>query len=205
MPETEYESAFWNERYNRAEFVYGTEPNDFLRAEAGRIKPAGRVLCLAEGEGRNAVYLARQGLQVTGVDGSQEGLKKLDKLAAENKVTIETVCADLADFDMGVAQWDAIVSVWCHLPQPLRRQVHAQCVRALKHSGVLLLEAYTPHQLQFKTGGPQVVEMMMTADALREEFSGLDFLLLHEIEREIHEGPGHGGKSAVVQVVARKP
>lgn len=194
----------WDERYSAEGFFYGSEPNDFLRSQAGRIRPRGDVLCLAEGEGRNAVFLAAQGLNVTAVDGAQAGLTKLKSLAAQKHTSVETVCADLADFDMGLEKWDAIVSVWCHLPQALRADVHARVVKALKPGGVFILEAYTPRQLQFKTGGPPVVELLMTLEALKTELAGMDFLHGTEIDRMIHEGRGHEGQSAVVQIVARR-
>ncbi|MFO1471547.1 MAG: class I SAM-dependent methyltransferase [Turneriella sp.] len=194
----------WDERYSAEGFFYGNEPNDFLRSQAGRIRPRGGVLCIAEGEGRNAVFLAAQGLSVTAVDGSQVGLTKLKGLAAQKHTSVATLCADLADFDMGTEKWDAIVSIWCHLPQPLRRDVHSQVVTALKPGGVFILEAYTPRQLQFKTGGPPVVELLMTLEALKAELGGLDFLHAVEIDRVIHEGRGHEGQSAVVQIVARR-
>lgn len=196
----------WNERYREAGFAYGTEPNEFLVENAERyLPPGGEVLCLAEGEGRNAVYLATLGFRVTGVDGSSVGLEKARDLAARRGVSIDTVVADLADYDLGRARWDGVVSIWCHLPPPLRRRVHGAVADALRPGGVLLLEAYTPEQLTFKTGGPPVAEMMMTLDGLREELTGLDLLEGVEKHRTIHEGAYHDGMSAVVQVVARKP
>lgn len=201
-PKTDF--ALWDERYSAEGFFYGNDPNDFLRSQAGRIRPRGDVLCLAEGEGRNAVFLAGQGLNVTAVDGSQVGLTKLKGLAAQKHTSVETICADLADFDMGREKWDAIVSVWCHLPQTLRADVHARVVKALKPGGVFILEAYTPRQLQYKTGGPPVVELLMTLEALKSELVGMDFLHGVEIDRMIHEGRGHEGQSAVVQVSARR-
>lgn len=194
----------WDQRYSADEPFYGSEPNDFLRSQTPRIVPGGKVLCLAEGYGRNALFLALGGLHITAVDGSQVGLSTLEKQATEKHLSVETVCADLADFDMGIEKWDAIVSIWCHLPQPLRAGVHARSVKALKHGGVFILEAYTPRQLQFKTGGPPVVEMLMTLEALRTELQGLEILHGVEIDRDIHEGRGHEGKSAVVQITARK-
>jgi SAM-dependent methyltransferase len=194
----------WDERYSSEGFFYGSEPNDFLRAEAQRISAGGSVLCLAEGEGRNAVYLARQGFAVTAVDGSSVGLEKLNQLATEHGVTVATVCADLADFEMGTDKWNAIVSVWCHLPPALRIDVHKRVVAALKPGGLLILESYTPRQLQYKTGGPPVAEMMMTLESLKAELGPLEFLHSADLDRVIHEGRGHEGNSAVVQVVARK-
>lgn len=195
----------WDQRYGEPGFAYGTEPNDFLVESVDHVTPRGAVLCLAEGEGRNAVYLARRGHEVTGVDGSPVGLEKARALAEQHGVAIHTVVADLADYDLGVARWDAIISIWCHLPPALRARVHRAVVAALRPGGVVVLEAYTPDQLAYKTGGPPVAEMMMTLAGLREELAGLDFVVGREVVREVHEGKYHDGTSAVVQVVARKP
>jgi SAM-dependent methyltransferase len=200
--------AFWDSRYGEEGFAYGTNPNDFLLAQASQISAScGTVLCLAEGEGRNAVFLAEQGHAVTGVDSCDVGLAKARALAQERGVEsrLTTVTCDLADYDLGVNKWDCIVSIFAHLPQPLRTKVHAAAVVSLKSGGVLILEAYTPKQLEFKTGGPQTVDMAMTLDDLKVEFSGLDFVVAEEKVREVHEGKYHNGTSAVVQIIGRKP
>ncbi len=194
----------WDERYGKDMFHYGTEPNDFLRAHAADLPAGGQVLCIGEGEGRNAVFLAQQGFAVTAVDGSAVGLQKLQRLAAERGVAVTTVVADLSTHSLGDATWDAVVAIWVHLPSTLRGRVHRAAVRALRPGGVFLLESYTPRQLAFGTGGPQQVDMLPTAAGLREELAGLDPVILHEIERDVHEGAGHAGMSAVVQVLARK-
>ncbi len=194
----------WDQRYDTDQYIYGTKPNDFLAAQIDALPSAGKVLCLADGEGRNGVFLASRGHRVTSVDASAVGLNKARQLAASMDVEIETIVADLAQFDLGQGRWDAIVSIYCHLPPSLRQQVHAAAVQALAPGGVMLLEAYTPAQLQYRTGGPPVEALMMTADGLRQEFEGLDFEILHEIERDVVEGVGHKGHAAVVQVVARK-
>ncbi len=195
----------WDERYSEPGFAYGTQPNDFLAANAERYFPKnGEILSLAEGQGRNAVFLARRGFRTTGVDSATVGLEKAQELARKNGVAIQTILADLAIFDLGAARWDGIVSIWCHLPVDLRAALHRSVVVALKPGGVFLLEAYTPKQLQYNTGGPSTVELMMTLASVRLELAGLDFLEAKETIREVHEGSYHDGKSAVLQVVARK-
>jgi len=194
----------WNERYCEAGFAYGTQPNDFVAAEAHRI-PQGRVLDLGAGEGRNGVWLAEQGHSVLCVDGSDVGLAKARALAKERGVAIDTEVADLAAYAIAPGAFTGIVSSWCHLPLPLRAKVHAACVAGLEPGGVFVLEAYTPAQLELGTGGPKDVAMLPTLAQLREELKGLDFEVGVEREREVHEGRFHGGRSAVVQVVARKP
>lgn len=195
----------WDARYAEAGFAYGTEPNDFLRAEATRLAPGSRVLCLAEGEGRNAVFLAGLGHTVHAVDGSAVGLQKASALAASRGVALSTEVADLADWDPGEARWDAIVSIWAHLPPPIRAALHRRVVNALAPGGLLLLEAYTPEQVALGTGGPPSAAMMMTPEGLRSELTGLVFERLEALEREVSEGRYHQGRSAVLQAVARKP
>jgi SAM-dependent methyltransferase len=194
---------FWNERYSAEEYAYGTAPNDFLAEVANRIPP-GRVLCLAEGEGRNAVFLAEKGYQVVGVDASPVGLEKARRLAASRGVEVETIVADLANFDIAPDSWSGIVSIWAHLPPPVRKRLHRQAVDGLVEGGAFVLEAYTPAQLAFGTGGPPVAELMMDLKSLREELAGLDFVIAREMERDVREGMFHGGRSAVVQILAFK-
>ena len=194
----------WDERYSGEDYVYGTEPNDFLASVTDGL-PGGKALCLADGEGRNGVWLAGRGLDVTAVDSSSVGLAKAERLAAKRGVEINTVHADLADYEIGPAAWDVVVSIFCHLPPPLRRAVHAAVVAGLKPGGMFVLEAYTPAQLEYRTGGPSAVELMMTLDTLREELAGLEFIRGMELERVVREGEYHDGKGAVVQVLARKP
>lgn len=196
-------TGFWDERYGQAEYAYGVEPNDFVVEVAGRIPP-GRVLCLAEGEGRNAVYLAGRGHDVLAVDQSAVGLDKARRLAAERGVTIATAQADLATWPIPAASFAGIVSVWAHMPSAIRRPVHAAVVRALVPGGVFVLEAYTPDQIALGTGGPRDPDLLMTLDGLRAELRGLDLEIGREVVREVHEGPWHQGTSAVVQILARR-
>lgn len=195
----------WDARYSESGWAFGTEPNDFLREQAPRLSPRSRVLTLAEGEGRNAVHLAMLGHDVTGVDLSRVGLEKAATLAQRRGVRISTVVGDLATFEMGDVAWDAIVSIFAHVPPEVRRPLHARVVRALRPGGLLLLEAYTPAQLDRGTGGPGDPGKLMTLAGLRVELAGLEFELAHERDRDVVEGRYHSGRSAVVQVVARKP
>ena len=194
----------WDARYGEPGFAYGTTPNDFL-ASAASFFQSGPILCLAAGEGRNAVWLARQGFEVTAVDSSSVGMEKAQQLAADHGVTIEAVVADLAQWDIGTARWGGIVAIFCHLPPPLRRQVHASVVRGLAPGGVLVLEAYTPAQLEHRTGGPPVAALLVGEEELRAELGGLRFERLEETVRPVHEGRFHHGDAAVVQAIAHKP
>lgn len=194
-------SQFWDDRYRADAFAYGREPNEFLRAEAHRI-PQGRVLCLAEGEGRNAVFLAGLGHQVTAVDFSTEGLRKAERLARERDVEITTTHADLADYEPEQGAFTGVVAIFAHLPPSTRRRVHGWIHRALAPGGVFVLEAYTPAQLAFDTGGPRDAALLMTLAGLRDELASLTLEVGREVERDIDEGIFHAGRSATVQLVA---
>ena len=193
----------WDERYRAEEYAYGRTPNEFLEANVNSI-PKGKVLSLAEGEGRNAVFLAKQGYSVTAVDASLVGLSKARKLAEENGVVVEFVQADLGDYDLGENKWDGIVSIFCPLPSSIRKQLYQKVEAGLKQSGVFLLEAYTPDQLKHGTGGGNSVDVMQTTESLRLELPGLRFSHLVELERDVIEGVYHTGIGAVVQAIASK-
>lgn len=193
----------WDDQYSTDKYLFGVEPNDFLKANAGQLKP-GNVLCLAEGEGRNAVYLAKLGFNVTAVDLSAVGLEKARRLAAENGVEIKTIRADLNDFVIQPNRWDNIVSIFCHLPPALREKVHAAAAAGLTKGGVFLLEAYTARQLDMPgIGGPPIPELMFSAEMLRRDFPSLENVHAAEVEREVNEGSKHHGPAAVVQFIAR--
>lgn len=196
--------AFWDQRYASDGFAYGTAPNDFLVQMAPRIRAGGRVLCLAEGEGRNAVWLAQQGLQVTAVDVSERGMRKAMALARRVRVAIDCVVADVTRFDLGVERWDAIVSIFLHLPPKPRAALHARCFAALKPGGVYLYESYGSEQLRFGTGGPKEPELLPTLADVLGELHG--FCIEHRFEgvRDVREGRLHFGEGYVVQVVAAK-
>lgn len=194
----------WDERYSAEEYVYGTEPNDFLAEHFDKI-PKGSVLCLAEGEGRNAVFLARHGYTVIAVDSSAVGLEKARRLAEKSAVDIRTIVTDLADFKIQPGSLEGVVSIFCHIPKVTRQGLHRDIITGLKPGGVLILEAYTPAQLEFGTGGPATDELTMILSDLFSELAGLEILLAREIERDIIEGIYHTGRGAVVQLIAKKP
>lgn len=194
----------WDQRYSAEEYAYGKDPNEFLANSAGNI-PKGKVLCIAEGEGRNAVHLATLGYEVVAVDSSAVGLEKARKLAQERGASIQTIVADLANFEIEPQSWDGVVSIFAHLPPPVRKQLHKKIVAGLRHNGVLILEAYRPAQLNYKTGGPPTEEFMMTLQGLEEELRGLKFEYAAELDRNVVEGRFHTGLGAVVQLIGRKP
>lgn len=194
----------WDERYSSEEYIYGKDPNEFLANVVGKI-PKGKVLCVAEGEGRNAVFLAEQGYEVVAVDSSAVGLEKARKLAEERGVSIQTIVCDLAQFDIKPESWDGVVSIFAHVPPQVRKELHKKIVNGLRSGGVLILESYRPDQLKYKTGGPPSAELMMTLEGLEQELKGLDFDYGVELDRDVVEGKFHTGKGAVVQIIGVKP
>jgi 2-polyprenyl-3-methyl-5-hydroxy-6-metoxy-1,4-benzoquinol methylase len=196
----------WDERYGGSSYAYGTEPNEFLVSSAPFLNPKSKVLCIADGEGRNSVWLASLGHSVTAVDISTVGLAKCRKLATEKGVDdlISTVHADLSEYSFSPESYDAIISIFCHLMPSLRVTVHRNCVQALKRGGIIILEAYTPQQLSKGTGGPRERDLLMTAEDLSHDFQGTDVIRLDEKERDVYEGLYHTGHSSVVQLIAKK-
>jgi SAM-dependent methyltransferase len=197
------DSSFWDERYKGEGWTYGREPNDFLRAEASRFAPGSTLLCLAEGEGRNSTFLAGLGHHVTALDFSAQALKKAGQLAEERGVKLALLQADLSTWEPPAASFDGVISIFCHLPSPIRAALHTRIVKALRPGGLLVLESYRPAQLELKTGGPRDLSMLPSLADLERELDGLTFVVGREVEREIHEGALHSGMSATVQVVAR--
>ena len=194
---------FWNEKFANTEYAYGTEPNEFLAASVAKLKP-GAALSLAEGEGRNAVWLAQQGFTVSSIEQSEKGVAKTLRLALQRGVIVMAERGELETFHIQPNSWDLIVSIYAHTPQELRRKLHRQVVAGLKPGGVFILEAYTPAQIPNNTGGPKDASLMPTAELLRSELNGLVFDHIAEVERDVVEGSLHTGTAHVVQVVAHR-
>ncbi len=220
----------WNQRYSAAEgYLFGTAPNAWLARHAN-VWPAGqRVLCVADGEGRNSVWLAQQGLRVEAFDIAEVGLTKARRLAAERGVTVDFQLADVDGFawpkeprcpevqreaGAGAAQageysaddrYDGIAAIFVQFADPaLRARLFERMQAALKPGGRLILQGYTPKQLEYKTGGPPQVEHLYTETLLRGAFAGMDIEVLDSYEAELDEGSGHRGRSALIGLVARK-
>lgn len=193
----------WDERYSVQGFFYGQDPNDFLRLCAPHLPKASQVLSLGEGEGRNARHLLSLGHHLVCVDGSQVARDKALKFCKPYQDRLDYRVEDLA-FSEWNEGFDAVVSIWCHLPSRLRRQVHGAALRALKPGGLFILEAYRPEQIPLGTGGPKDVDMLMTENSVREELPGLDFIILQDCLRVVREGEGHQGRSATLQLLGRR-
>lgn len=198
-------TGFWNARYAEAGFAYGTEPNAFLVSQQHRFHPGMKALAVADGEGRNGVWLAQQGLKVLSVDASEVGLDKAAQLAADRGVPLRTECVELTAWKWPEAEFDVVVAIYIHFPPDVRARMHRAMWQALRPGGVLILEAFTPEQLHYKSGGPPVAEMLYTADKLRIDFAGTDIVLIEECVTDLAEGRYHRGPAAVVRLVARRP
>jgi SAM-dependent methyltransferase len=195
----------WNRRYAGADYLFGTAPNDWLREHAGVWKPGDRVLSVADGEGRNSVWLASRGLQVDAFDISDVGVAKARRLAAEHGVSVNFAVADGDGYAWPVAACDGVVAIFIQFADPaLRERLFARMVKSLKPGGFLVLQGYTPRQLEFRTGGPSQPSHLYTESLLRSAFAGLDILHLRDFEAEVAEGQGHRGRSALMGLVARR-
>jgi len=196
----------WDERYAAPEFVFGEQPNAFLRSCAPRLRPGMRALALADGEGRNGVWLAQQGLDVVSVDISARGQQKALDLAARRGVAMDVRLADLAHWDWPENEFDLVAAIFIQFAGPeFRDRMFGKIKRTLKPGGLLLLEGYRPEQLEYGTGGPPVAENMYTPAMLRDAFSDFEILDLRAYDADIQEGVGHSGISALIDLVARKP
>jgi len=199
------ETEFWNARYREEDYAYGEQPNTFLEAHAGLFEKGQSILSLAEGEGRNGVFLARQGCRVTGVDFSTAGRDKAMQLARKHGVALCYALADLTTYDMGENAWHGIVSIFCHLSTEERGGLFAAVKKALEPGGSFLLESYNKHQLSHGTGGPRDAGHLLALSEVSASFADWDIQLAREIERDVREGPYHHGLSAVTQFIAHKP
>jgi cyclopropane fatty-acyl-phospholipid synthase-like methyltransferase len=194
----------WDERFSQHEPVYGEAPNSFLAAQAARFQPGMELLAPADGYGRNGIWLAKQGFKVHTVDLSLVGVERARKSAQAAGVAMIIEQADLATWNWPVNHFDGVFAIFLHLPPPDRAKVHAFMLRAAKPGGLIILEAFSPAQLRHTSGGPKQVELLYTAEILRQDFFPAEPLLLEEIETHIAEGHMHSGHAAVVQALFRK-
>ncbi len=195
----------WNERYSKAGYLFGTEPAQFLRDHAGYLTAGAKVLAVADGEGRNSVFMAQNGLDVVAMDGSYIAIEKARALAMARDVKVDFVEADIAHWDWAEGQYDLVVAVFIQFVGPEQRdQIFAGMKRTLKPGGVLMLHGYTPEQIELGTGGPPQIENMYTVEMLQKAFSDFEVRELRAYERHVDEGEGHSGTSALIDLVARK-
>jgi SAM-dependent methyltransferase len=199
-------TQFWNERFDKKEFIFGKEPNEYLVEQAALyLKPNSSVLCIADGEGRNGVWLAKQGMQVTGFDVSDIALAKANQFAADNDVNIQYSLCDTDGFDWQANSYDAVIGIFIQFADPdMRARIFKQVHQALKPGGLFILQGYTPKQLEYKTGGPSLIEHLYTEQMIRELSQDFEVLDLQCYEKELSEGARHTGMSALLGMVAKK-
>ncbi|MCW1966395.1 class I SAM-dependent methyltransferase [Polynucleobacter sp.] len=199
-------TQFWNERFDQEEFIFGKEPNEYLVEKARQhLKVNDKVLCIADGEGRNGVWLAKQGMHVVGFDASDIALAKAKKFAQENHVQVDYSFSDTDSFDWQVNEYDAVVGIFIQFADPaMRERIFRQTYQTLKPGGIFILQGYTPKQLEYKTGGPSLIEHLYTEDLIRDLAKDFTILELTSYEKELSEGPRHTGMSAILGLVARK-
>ncbi len=197
----------FDDRYREPDYHYGTEPNAFLVSQAARLKPGMKALLPGDGEGRNGVWLARHGLEVTTFDPSPFGVEKANKLASDNGVQIDARCAGVESWDWKEGAFDVVGLFFIHLPAELRRPAHAHALRTLKPGGIVILETFSPHQIEMRkkgaAGGPKELERLFSAEMLREDFKGARFHVLEEMEADFN-GHAHNGRCGVVRMVAER-
>ena len=195
----------WDDRFATEEYIFGTDPNAFLARQAPRLPKSGAALAIADGEGRNGVWLAQQGLTVTAVDGSAVGIAKSARLAKSRGVQLTHVQADLTDWEIPTGAFDVIVGIFFQFADPIvRARLFAGFRNGLKPGGLLILEGYSPKQLDYRTGGPSELDHLYTRELMESSFAGMEFLELKEYDAVLNEGARHSGMSAVIDLVARK-
>lgn len=199
---------FWDDRYKTEEYVYGKEPNEYLKSQLQKL-PAGTILFPAEGEGRNAVYAAKLGWNVSAFDISPEGKKKAMRLAEGNNVTIDYRVGDLQGVNYRDGQFDAIAMIYNHFPPEIMSSYHQSFDRFLRKGGYIIFEAFSKRHIEYnskdeRVGGPKDVDMLYSVDEIKSWYRNYDFLELAEIEIDLNEGNYHFGKGSVVRCFGRK-
>jgi len=199
-------TQFWNQRFNQEEFIFGKEPNEYLALQTRNyLKPNAKVLCIADGEGRNGVWLAKQGMQVVGFDTSDIALKKAKQFARDNQVEVEYSFSDTDGFTWHEIAYDAVIGIFIQFADPqMRERIFQQTHKALKPGGIFILQGYTPKQLEYKTGGPSLIEHLYTEEMIRDLAKEFQILDLCCYEKELNEGARHAGMSALLGLVAKK-
>jgi ubiquinone/menaquinone biosynthesis C-methylase UbiE len=200
---------FWDLRYSEEEYAYGIEPNEFLKHTLQRFSPKGRILLPAEGEGRNAVYAAKRGLEVTAFDISMEGKRKAEKLAEVNKVDVHYLLGDVEELTFEENSFDVVALIFAHFNSEFRSAYHRKLMSFLKPGGLVIFEAFSKNHLKFnmtnpEAGGPKDIRMLLNTEEIKQDFSGFHIIELKEVEVNFNEGKYHKGKSSVIRFLGRK-
>ncbi|MDP3404253.1 MAG: class I SAM-dependent methyltransferase [Brevundimonas sp.] len=204
--DTEAARQFWNGRYDRPDYLFGEAPNAFLVSQSARLMPGLGALAIADGEGRNGVWLAERGLSVTTTDIAPRAVEKALALAARRGVSLDAQVTDLEHWDWPEAAFDVIVAIFIQFAPPAARdRLFARMKAAVRPGGLILMQGYRPEQIAYGTGGPRQVENLYTEALLRHAFAGYDILHLELHDSDVSEGDGHAGRSALIDLVARRP
>lgn len=195
---------FWNARFAEEMLAYGEAPNAFVEQEAHRLPAGGRILLPGDGQGRNSIWLARHGFDVSCVDWSKTGLQRAQTLAARHAVSIEPICVDLAAWIWPEGEYDGVVAIHLHLPPATRLMVHRAMLRALNPGGLLLLEAFDLEQINYSSGGPNRLDMLYSAEMLAEDFAEGEILTLERAKIVLDEGPYHQGPAEVIRAIVQR-
>lgn len=196
----------WDQRYATDAYIYGTAPSAFLERSADLLVPGQEALAVADGEGRNSVFMAQKGLQVTAMDNSAVGLEKARRLADSKGVDVESRLADLKTWEWTSAKYDVVAAIFIQFADPaFRAEIFDGIERTLKPGGLLLLHGYTPSQIELGTGGPSKAENLYSKEFLADRFGDWNIIRLEEYRAELHEGTGHSGPSALIDLIARRP
>jgi len=200
------EISRWDARYAGDEFLFGMQPNAFLASQRARLRPGWKALAVADGEGRNGVWLAEQGMDVTSVDASSVAQRKARRLAQMRGVHLRFELANLETWAFPAGQFDVVAAIFIQFAGPaLRARLFDGMMQSLKAGGILLLEGYGHKQLEYRTGGPPILENLYTEAMLRDAFRGFEIIELRAYDAVVHEGAGHSGMSSLVDLIACKP
>lgn len=198
-------AAHWDQRFAGSDYLFGTEPNAWLARQQSHLLRGGRALAVADGEGRNSVWLAEQGMQVDAFDISNAGVNKARKLATQKQVPVNFQVCGCEDWSWQPAHYDLVVAIFIQFADPaMRATLFANMIATLRPGGILLLQGYTPKQLDYKTGGPPLLSHLYTEELLRDAFSAMEIIGLESYEDVLHEGEHHVGQSALIGMVAKK-
>ena len=199
-------TQFWNERFNKEIFIFGKEPNEYLVEKTNQyLKPKDKVLCIADSEGRNGVWLAKQGMQVVGFDASDIALAKAKQFSIDNQVEVEYSFSDTDSYAWQENTYDAVIGIFIQFADPaMRARIFENAYKTLKSGGLFILQGYTPKQLDYKTGGPSLIEHLYTEEMIRDLAKQFEILELVSYEKALSEGPRHTGMSALLGLVAQK-
>ena len=195
---------FWNERYAEEGLAYGTEPNEYLTSVVSHIPKAGKVLVVGDGEGRNGVWLAKQGFDVLSIDYSTVAVDKIKALANQNNVDMKVECHDLTEYEWPKDEYDVVVAIYLHFPPGVRELMHKNMLAALKVGGKVIMEAFHKEQLKYPSGGPPVEPMLFSDEILKHDFEKANIIELYETITSLNEGKYHVGDGAVVRMIAEK-